>query len=344
MANNPSPNAENYTLGRGYVLFAQNDSGGNPTVAELDLGNTPEFNVSVDVEVLEHFTSRSGLRAKDKKVVSQITPRITFTLDEFNVENIKLAFMANSAPVTQVRDDDDTFTINSHIKGRTYDVGARNIGILVLNYDGLTGTFQRADVITGGTSGATADVAHVEGTTELWITNVGGTPPFVDGETITGSVSLATASVDTAGRTLDATSGAVFSTEKLVVLEGGTELVRNTDFAIKDSRAGLVEILTTSTATASANLDVEFFSAATNYTKIDGFEQSTVEGFLRFVPDVPVGTNVEIKMWQVALNPTGDNAFIGDDFAVMSFEGEILKDESGHPDSPFMDVILETPA
>ena len=55
-------------------------------------------------------------------------------------------------------------------------------------------TFTSTDTVTGGTSGATADVSSGEGTT-ITIENTSGT--FVAGETITGSSSGSTAILDT---------------------------------------------------------------------------------------------------------------------------------------------------
>lgn len=58
---------------------------------------------------------------------------------------------------------------------------------------GVTGTFQKGEEITGGTSGATADVVDIVGTT-LYITNVTGT---FGTETVTGGTSGATATAGT---------------------------------------------------------------------------------------------------------------------------------------------------
>ena len=55
-----APSTENYTLGRGAVYFNKKTDAGY--LGERDLGNVVDFNMSVDVESLEHFTSRSGLK------------------------------------------------------------------------------------------------------------------------------------------------------------------------------------------------------------------------------------------------------------------------------------------
>lgn len=90
---------DNYTLGKGIIYFDQLVGGVNQ--GELDLGNAPVVTLSIDLDTLEHFSSRGGLRAKDKRVVSEITPVINFTLDELTSENFALLFMAEVSEVNQ---------------------------------------------------------------------------------------------------------------------------------------------------------------------------------------------------------------------------------------------------
>ncbi len=105
---NPSP--ENYTLGGGRLLFNKTGSDGNK-VGLRDLGNCPAFTVSVEVEKLDHYSSASGTKKKDKSIVRQLTPKATITLDEINAENIALTFMAGMEKVVQVAASDKTKTV-----------------------------------------------------------------------------------------------------------------------------------------------------------------------------------------------------------------------------------------
>jgi hypothetical protein len=61
---------------------------------------------------------------------------------------------------------------------------------------------------------------------------------------------------------------------------------------------------------------------------------------LRFVSDNPAGTQQELEIWRVSLSPDGDTALIGADWGVLGFTGEILKDETGHPSSPYMNITM----
>jgi hypothetical protein len=57
-----------------------------------DLGNVINPNIEQLLEELEHFSQRRGLRAKDKEVISQREAQLKFSIDEFNVENLRKAF------------------------------------------------------------------------------------------------------------------------------------------------------------------------------------------------------------------------------------------------------------
>lgn len=66
----------------------------------------------------------------------------------------------------------------------------------LITYGTLSGTFTAGETVTGGTSGATAKIGVVNGSTSLVVNTIVGT--FVAGETITGGSSSATAVVTTA--------------------------------------------------------------------------------------------------------------------------------------------------
>lgn len=83
-------NVENYTLGKGKLLFQPSGTNGF-----IDLGNAPNFSVSQTVEKKEHFSSRSGLQVKDATVVTKITGAGKFTLDEPNITNLNFFIMGD---------------------------------------------------------------------------------------------------------------------------------------------------------------------------------------------------------------------------------------------------------
>jgi hypothetical protein len=86
--------ANDYTIGRGKLLFKLDGTNGY-----LDLGNCPDFKITVGVETKEHFSSRAGLQTKDLEVVTRQTATGSFTLDEPVIENIRL-FIMSTAPAS----------------------------------------------------------------------------------------------------------------------------------------------------------------------------------------------------------------------------------------------------
>ncbi len=337
-----TPSPQNYTLGRGIVYFdrALNTTGLH--TGERDLGNASTFNVSVELEKLEHFSSRAGLRAKDKEVVLELTPTITFTLDEFNVENLKLALFADSVEVVQA--DQDIVVGTGYKNNRYRFLGFREIGVLTIPFITPSGAFTAGETVTGGTSGATAVVLEDDGPgTRLLVKTIGGTPPFVDAELITGGTSTSTAT--TSGLTaatvgFQVASGTIFdATEMFVEDSVSTRLVKDTDYTI-DSGTGRIRFLPAGLTAEDDAIAIEGHALTTTYEQVRAFKDTVVEGFLHFVGDPATGTQAELKAWRVSLELDGDMAFIGDEFLTIDFTGEVLQDLTCHPDSPFMDIIM----
>ncbi len=80
---------DDYTIGRGLVFFSELDANGLPTNWR-DLGNAPSLSMSISEEELEHYSTRQGVKNKDKTVIINRDMDITFTLDEINDENLAL--------------------------------------------------------------------------------------------------------------------------------------------------------------------------------------------------------------------------------------------------------------
>lgn len=340
-------NPDNYTLGRGCIFF---DNG----TGERELGNAPEFNIGVDVDLIEHFSSKSGLRIKDARVVNELTPTLSFILDEINRENVADAFLANIVTVTQVAGDvsklDQEANCNRLIDLATgvqeHEIDARDVGLRVLLHGTVTGgPFVLGETITGGTSSATAVVLRVD-TGALVVDSVTGT--FVDAETLTGGTSTATAPavvpVSPTAPLVAIGDGTFRDPRDVVVVDSATGLVfgvLGVDYELK-SRQGLVRILPTLAFVADgADVDIFWYQPASVYESIKGFAKTELEGFMRFISDVPVGNNVEVKIWRANIILDGETAFIGEDFSQLSFTGEILADPVGHADNPFMEIIFQ---
>jgi len=347
-----SPNTDNYTLGKGVVFFNKNDAITGLPSGERDLGNAPEFSFNVSLEKLEHFSSRGGLKAKDKEIISQITPGVTFTLDEINKDNLALLTLAEVDAVTQTAGGATAEAVTAHL-GRRSDLANRSIGHYALPYDDDLADnvlFVVGEVVSGATGVATvvalaAGSDATTGTLYLALT----TPGFVDGETITGSIA-GTAEVNSvAGEILQ--DGVVIlvqdSTDTTTYVAGGEgvgnyQVVTN----MKDGVIGRILINNDQTTPTEAIVEgdvlhITYGFMDASYTEIKAFKETQIEGVLRFVSDNPAGTQQELEIWRCSLTPSGDTAMIGDDWSTLGFTGEILKDEIGHPDSPYMTIRMD---
>ena len=87
-ASNPSTTL--YTLGRGVVSIKAWTGTTPPTPPLNDVGNSPRFEVEVQEELLDHYSSRSGTRTKDKQVTLETGFTLNFDLDEFSVSNLAM--------------------------------------------------------------------------------------------------------------------------------------------------------------------------------------------------------------------------------------------------------------
>lgn len=330
-----SPSTDNYSLGKGVVYFDKLNQTTGLYIGERDLGNAPAFAFNVSIEKLEHFSSRGGISAKDKEVISSMTPTITFTLDEINKENISLLTLGTMNSVTQAATSVSKEEVTAH-PGLRSDLGKRNIGLTTLPHGTVTGgPFTVGETATGGTSSATGIVAVV-GADYIQVAVTSGT--FQDTETLTGGTSGATADMD---------SDPVWVPGAVLVQDDSdsTTYVAGTDYrvnvSLKDAKIGRIQIIDGGAISEGDVLHVTYGCAETTYTEIQAFSENQIEGQLRFVSDNPAGNQQELIAWRASLTPEGDTALIGDDWSTLGFTAEILKDESGHPDSPYFDIIME---
>jgi hypothetical protein len=95
-----SPNPELYQLGKG-ILFMGEWNGATPPSSFVDVGNCPSMEVDLAEETLEHYSSRTGTRLKDKSALIQAGYTVNFVLDEISARNLAMflkATLAGSSP------------------------------------------------------------------------------------------------------------------------------------------------------------------------------------------------------------------------------------------------------
>jgi hypothetical protein len=81
-----SPSTDNYYIGKAVISWQANSVG-----AFRDVGNVPECEFTMDVQKLDHFSSRTGVRSKDKSVVIEKAATVRLVLEEMTVDNMALA-------------------------------------------------------------------------------------------------------------------------------------------------------------------------------------------------------------------------------------------------------------
>lgn len=329
-----TPNVENYTLGRGMLYWDPWDSVNLRYEGERALGNAPEVSINMNATFLDHYSSMSGFKSKDKTVVNELAPQITFALDELVSDNWQMLVFGDKTEVTQSAVDTNTTVIASPLKDRYYELDGRAISTFRITHGTVTGgPFQVGETVTGGTSSATAVVIAVVGLT-LTVGTVTGT--FQVAETITGGTSSASATASTGAV---AVSGLV----SVKTTSGSTYYTATTDYTV-DAVSGRVFFPSTSTIVEGDSLTVTYGVAASTYSKITALTAVGQDGKIRYVSDNPVGGSYEMIIWKVRIKPNGDTALIADDWARLSFQGDILRDATYHPSSPYMDMLVEDPA
>jgi hypothetical protein len=110
---------DNLRIGKGIVSFQLGGTG-----SFRDLGNCPELEWTPEIEELEHFSSREGVRTRDKTVILEKKATIRMVLEEWMPENLALAFLGT---VDGVSGDISLFDQNA-IQGALRYVGTNEVG------------------------------------------------------------------------------------------------------------------------------------------------------------------------------------------------------------------------
>jgi len=97
MVEHVSHSTELYTLGKGILKFDRFDANGLPTGLR-DLGNAPVFNLTIEVEKIEHFSSREGISTIDWTRTKMRRLKGNFELDEFDRQNLRLWLFGLTGP------------------------------------------------------------------------------------------------------------------------------------------------------------------------------------------------------------------------------------------------------
>lgn len=119
-----SPNTGNLTVGKGIVYFMKTGD------SEFrDVGEVLEFEVTLTIEQLDHFTQRQGTREKDLTVVLERGGQVRQVMEEWTAANMAIVLMGSvdenavGGPLIEIMSED---AIDGKVRfdGQN-DVGAR---------------------------------------------------------------------------------------------------------------------------------------------------------------------------------------------------------------------------
>lgn len=117
------PDIQNYTLGRGKIHFSRFKTGTQNPSGFFYIGNTPEFNLTIESENLDHFSSDEGIREKDDSVPLEVTRTGSMTTDNIDPKNVALFFFGTNSTLVQVEALTQTEDILSVLAGHSYKLG-----------------------------------------------------------------------------------------------------------------------------------------------------------------------------------------------------------------------------
>lgn len=119
-----SPNVDNYYIGKGVVSIKMPGD-----VTYVDIGNVPEFEFTPELDKLDHYSSRAGIRSKDKSVVREKAATLRMVMEEWTARNLSLALLgardeSNPAAVTIDIFSEDSILCSVRFVGNN-DVGPK---------------------------------------------------------------------------------------------------------------------------------------------------------------------------------------------------------------------------
>lgn len=117
-----SPNVDNLQVGKGIVSFKKK---GSDTFR--DMGNVSALTIKPDMTTLEHFSSREGVKKKDKTVIIEKKCTVALTFDEITPDNAAMALLASVDENAVGGPEIELFAVNT-IEGHLRFVGTNEVG------------------------------------------------------------------------------------------------------------------------------------------------------------------------------------------------------------------------
>lgn len=133
----------NYVLGRGEIEFSRFKAGGQVPDGFRYIGNTPEFNLTIESETLDHFNSDRGVNEKDASITLTTNRSGSMITDNIDADNVALFFFGDKSVLTVSGATISNEAIDDVKPGLSYQigvtptnpVGTRNISAVTVTDD-----------------------------------------------------------------------------------------------------------------------------------------------------------------------------------------------------------------
>lgn len=120
----PNINYSNQTLGRGELRFSKFTTPTSYIPAGFEyLGNTTEFSMTVQAQMLDHYSMDHGIQEKDKSIPTRVDRTGKFTADSISITNLGRFFFGDALTVTQTSSTAVSETLPPVIPGFSYQLG-----------------------------------------------------------------------------------------------------------------------------------------------------------------------------------------------------------------------------
>lgn len=297
-----------YTLGRGIVYLSALIS--NLPTSYRDIGNTTEFNITVETETLEHQSSRTGLAVIDKEIVTSQKMSLSLTFDSINAQNLALFFSGDVS--------------NQNLVAATDTVAA------------TTAVFIKQEIVAGSVSEVAFDTGDYPFWFDIFRDRYNATPNLkrlynVEGDETTNAWNTAGAgvvleAVDSANmNAADLEEGTHFTVDRIM---GRVFLTTAGMTVLQASSRSRIRTKTGQTIAPAANTQVD---------EVRALRQTSIAVALKFVQENPAnnGQMDEYQFHKVTLRSEGDFALIGEDWTQGQLSGTVEENTTADPDSPY---------
>ena len=118
-----SPNILNYTVGKGRVQIRVSGE-----TNFRDIGNCPEFEFTPTIEKLEHFSSQTGVKSKDRTIVLSKAGTLRIVMEELTAENMRVALLGSAITVQSAGDQEIEIFSGSSVTCEVKFIGTNDVG------------------------------------------------------------------------------------------------------------------------------------------------------------------------------------------------------------------------